>query len=134
MLNKTNKVIKNLKGNKIKEISSENALIYFYKKINSEISSINFDKSKKGKIMKFNITSNITQSDEKHKRIYIAKDFGFEGYYPMTSKESWEVYKYSNGTATVYIENWYDKLKNELYEDEDEKYIIYTTDSIYYEI
>ena len=59
ILNNSNKVIRNLKGNNITVISTKKALLYFYKKINdfSNIEELNFDKSQKGKIMKFNITN-----------------------------------------------------------------------------
>ena len=55
-LNKENKVLRNLKGDNITIISTQKALIYFYKRINrSDLIEIEFDKYQKDKIMKFNI-------------------------------------------------------------------------------
>ena len=126
LLNKENRIIKNLKGNKITVISTENALIYFYKKIenDSTIFSMEFDKSQKGKIMKFNITS----IKGEYKEINILKDFSFKGYYPMIEEKSSDLYYFENGTATIYIDNWYDKLENDLDDNEEEKFIIYILD------
>ena len=125
-LNKSNKIIRNLKGNNITLISTKKALIYFYKKINdfSNIEELNFDKSQKGKIMKFNIIN--MNNDSELVNINIIKDFGFSGYYTMISKKSWIRVSGNKNIYTVYIENLYDKLKNEdLYENEGEKFIIY---------
>ena len=56
ILNKENKVLKHLKGDNITVISTQKALIYFYKRINSsDIIELEFDKNQKNKIMKFNI-------------------------------------------------------------------------------
>ena len=81
ILNKEKRIINDLSGENIKVTSTKNALLYFYKKIPNyqEKGVIVFDKTQKGKNMKFNIT-NI--NDNKLK-IYIVKDFGFPGYYPM---------------------------------------------------
>jgi len=57
-LNKENKVIKNLKGNNLTVISTQKALVYFYKKINdTKLIEIEFDKTQTNKVMKFNITN-----------------------------------------------------------------------------
>ena len=125
LLNKENQIIKNLKGNNVEVISSENALIYFYKRIeNDSVFYMEFDKSQKGKNMKFNITSN----NDDIREINILKDFSFKGYYPMIDQMSGDKYYFKNGTTTVYIDNWYDKLENDLDENEEEKYIIYIFD------
>ena len=134
ILNKTHKVIRNLKGQNFTLYSDKIALIYFYKKIlNTDYKVIEFDKSKKGKIMQFNITikdGGIT--------LGIAKDFGFKGYYPMVNSESLEYIKIRYGddqTQTIFIDNYYDKLnENDLYEDEGEVYLIYFFRKIYDDI
>ena len=112
-LNKDNKIIKDLKGEGIIVKSAKLALIYFYKRINniSELGIIEFDKSQKGKNMKFNITSNYKIN------IKVAKDFGFKGYYPMLSEESMFKINSENYEATIYVENLYDKLNYELYDE-----------------
>ena len=126
VLNKTNKVIRDLKGDNITVISNKKALIYFYKKIHdfSTLVELNFDKSQTGKILKFNITN--INNDSETVNINIIKDFGFSGYYPMISEKSWNKVSGNQNIFTVYIENFYDKLENEdLYESEGEKFIIY---------
>ena len=120
VLNKDNKIITNLKGEGITVKTTKLALVYFYKRIEdiTDLESIEFDKSQTGKnMMKFNITSNYKI------KINIAKDFGFEGFYPMLSKESLIEVNSENYTTTIYVENLYDKLNYELYEGE--KYYIY---------
>ena len=58
ILNNSNKVIRDLKGDNITVISNKKALIYFYKKINdTKIIEIEFDKNQTNKVMKFNITN-----------------------------------------------------------------------------
>ena len=61
-LNKENRIITDLKGDGIKVISTQKALIYFYKRMENytKKGAIIFDKSKKNKIMKFTI-ENINQ-------------------------------------------------------------------------
>ena len=125
-LNKENKVLKNLTGDNITVISTHMALIYFYKRINeSGIIELEFNKTQKGKLMKFNITniSNETISVS----INIIRDFGFSGYYPMISSRSWDYIQGKDNEYTVYIENLYDKLinKEDIYEEDGEKLIVY---------
>ena len=129
-LNNSNRVIKDLKGDNITVISSEKALIYFYKRIENYSGEgvVIFDKKQKRKNMLFNIT-NINNNPIS---IYIAKDFGFEGYYPMLSKKSW-IYvnnkeSWHNYISTIYIDNIFDQSDYELYEEEGEEYIIYIFD------
>ena len=124
ILDSKNKVIENLKGNKFTVISNNNAIIYFYKKIKNfnDNGIIEFDKLKSGKNMKINI-SNKENYDIK---IAIAKDFGFKEYYPMISYESLEILTInSKKTKSIYIENYYDLLEQDIYEDKGEKYFIY---------
>ena len=125
ILNKENKVIKNLSRNNITVISNKLALIYFYKRIEENgIIEIEFDKNQKGKIMKFNITN--IGGKEISANINIIKDFGFAGYYPMISERSWDKIKGNENQYTVYVENLYDKLINDdLYENDGEKLIVY---------
>ena len=126
ILNNSNKVIRDLKGDNITVISNKKALIYFYKKINdfSKIEELNFDKSQTGKIMKFNIIN--INNDSETMNINIIKDFGFSGYYQMINENSWIKVSGNENIFTVYIENLYDKLENEdLYENEGEKFLIY---------
>ena len=80
ILNNSTKVIRDLKGDDITVISTEKALVYFYKKIKdfSQIEEINFDMSQKGKIMKFNITN--IKNDSEYVSFNLIKDFGFSGY------------------------------------------------------
>ena len=109
ILNKENKVIKNLSGNNITVIFNKLALIYFYKRIEeSGIIEIEFDKNQKGKIMKFNITN--VSGKELSANINIIKDFGFAGYYPMINERSHNQIKGNESQYEVYIENLYDKL------------------------
>ena len=122
-LNKDHKILSDLKGEKITVTATNLALVYFYKRMSStaKISMVEFDKTQIGKNMKFDITSKSLS------KIYIAKDFGFNGYYPMISKESWIKINPRGNIATIYAENLYDKLDYDLYEDEveKEKYYIY---------
>ena len=137
ILNNSKRVIKDLKGNNIVVKSNKIALIYFYKKIAnfSESNVIEFDKSQKRKIMKFNITClesfiNIHYYYNSL-RINIIKDFSFKGYYPLISSDMIEkIYLSKYHSNTIYIENYYDLLgnNNELYENEGEKYILYFYD------
>ena len=124
-LNKENKVIKNLKGNNLTVISTQKALVYFYKKINdTKLIEIEFDKTQTNKVMKFNITN--ISGKEISAKINIIKDFGFSGYYPMISEKSWDKITGNDNQYTVYIENLYDKLtKEDLYENDGEKFVIY---------
>ena len=130
-LNKENKVLRNLNGTGIKVSSDKKALIYFYKRIYnySKTGVVVFDQSQKRKNLQFNI-KNI---DKERIRIYIAKDFGFEGYYPMLSNKSYiyvETNYYGNNyETTIYIDNIFDSSTYEPYEKEGEKYIIYIFDS-----
>ena len=125
ILNKDNKIIKDLKGKGIIVKTTKKALIYFYKKMDNitELGMIEFDKSQKGKIMKFNITSKNKIS------IKIAKDFGFKGYYPMINEENYDIITPRDNIANIYIENLYDKLNDLIYEKEGEKFYIYIFDS-----
>ena len=86
-LNKTNKVIKNLRGDNIKVISNQIALIYFYKRIPDfcNLETIIFNKTQTGRNMRFNI---IMPRFYQATTIYIIKDFGFEGYYPILDEKS----------------------------------------------
>ena len=126
LLSKTNRIITNLTGDNITIISNENVLIYFYKRIenDSTIFSMEFDKSQKGKNMKFNITS----INDETKNIYILKDFSFKGYYPMIEDISSDKYVFKNNQTTIYIDNWYDKLENDLDDNGEERFIIYILD------
>ena len=129
ILNKKKKVIRDLKGEGIVVKANKKALIYFYKKMDNitEKGMIEFNISKIGKNMKFNITS---KKKSNYINIFIAEDFGFKGYYPMLSNESFIQINARRYTSTIYVDNLYDKLeKNELYEDEGEKYYIYIFDS-----
>jgi len=125
ILNKENKVIKNLSGDNITVISTQKALIYFYKRINeSGIIEIEFDKNQKGKLMKFNITN--VSGKEISANINIMKDFGFSGYYPMISERSWDLITGNENQYTVYIENFYDKInEGDLYVNDGEKFIVF---------
>ena len=125
ILNKENKVLKNLTGDNITVISTKKSLLYFYKRINeSGIIEIEFDKNQKGKLMKFNITN--ISGKEITANINIMKDFGFSGYYPMISEKSWDKITGKENQYTVYIENFYDKINDgELYENDGEKFIIF---------
>ena len=132
-LNKFNKIIK-IKADKVSvRASKENAFIYCYSNY-SEFRSdsfkiIEFDKSKSGKIMKFIIENK--NEDEDNSRITIIKDFGFEGYFPILYRTNFDQIlprKKDHGkTNTIYVENLYDKLSENLFEDRDykEKFFIY---------
>ena len=115
-LNNSNRVIKDLKGDNIKVISSEKALIYFYQRIENYTGEgvIIFDKKQKRKNMVFNITN----LKKDRVSIYIVKDFGFEGYYPMLSEKSW-IYVNNKASwdydiSTIYIDNIFDQSDYEL--------------------
>ena len=86
VLNKEKKVIRDLKGEGIIVKANKKALLYFYKKMDNitEKGMIEFDKSQIGKNMKFNITS----KKNHYINILVTEDFGFKGYYPMLSNES----------------------------------------------
>ena len=123
-LSKENKIIKDLKGDNIIVESDKDALIYFYKIIpaNSTIHVEKFDQTNSGKNM--NLT--ITKKDQKNADIVIIKDFGFRECYPLISDKNWE---FKNGYSLYSIvENAYDKLENELYEDE--AYFVYIYNSL----
>ena len=90
---------------------------------NTELGMIEFNKSQTGKIMKFNITNIVANNI----RLYIAKDFGFKGYYPMINKSNWET-KNIGSEKPFYIETLYN-LEYELYEEEGEGFYIYIFDS-----
>ena len=125
-LNNETRVLKNLKGNNIRLISDKNALLYFYTKISNYSGEgiVIFDKSQKGKNIKFNLR----KTDSESHNIYLVKDICFEGYYPLISRESWTILKGS--LNTIYAENILDYLEYNLYEDKGEKYIIYIFDSL----
>ena len=128
VLNKENKVLRDLKGEGIIVKSNKKALIYFYKKMDNitEQGMIEFNKSQIGKNMKFQITS----KKNSYINLFIAEDFGFKGYYPMLSKDSFSQIDSRDNSSTIYVDNLYDKLeKNDFYEDEDENFYIYIFDS-----
>ena len=132
ILNKENKVIRNLEGNKIVVKSDKMALVYFYQKVedSSEYDFIEFDKSQKGKIMQLNITFNVSYYYYHNYNFdfILVKDFSFEGYFPLINSKSVENVKVPKCVeVTLYIDNYYDLLDKdyELYEDEGEKYLIY---------
>ena len=124
-LNESKRILDNLEGNNIIVKSTKNALIYFYKKIPnySEKNTIIFDKSQRGKNMKFEIQN----KNHVNINIRIVKDFGIPGCYPMKSSQYWENINSNNSTTTIYIENYYDKANYTI--DEEESYIIYLFDS-----
>ena len=125
ILNKENKVIRNLTGDNVTVKSNKKALIYFYKRIHeSGIIDLEFDKTQSGKIMKFNITN--ISNKKISTNINIIKDFGFSGCYPMINEKSNNKIKGNENQYEVYIENLYDKLTNDdLYEKEGEKLIVF---------
>ena len=131
ILNKENKVIRDLKGEGIFVKTNKKALLYFYKKMDNitEKGMVEFNISQIGKNMKFNITSKKTN----RLNIYIVEDFGFKGYYPMLRKEKFcniDTFFTKQNYAIIFVDNFYDKLENnELYEDEGEKYFVYIFDS-----
>ena len=128
ILNKNNRIIKDLEGKNITMISNKRALLYFYKKIPnySDKGTIIFNKLEKGKNLKFNIKNKNNDNID----IYIVKDFGFEGYYPMINQKDWEGIKtVNNSITTIYVENYFDKSNYEVYDNEGENYIIYIFDS-----
>ena len=129
ILSKSNRVIKDLKGYNIKVSSNQNALIYFYQRMQNYKSGegiVIFDKTQERKNLKFNITT----LNQKTKSLYIVKDFCFEGYYPMLNKKSWiSIPSNINENITIYIDNIFDQSDYELYENEGERYIIYIFDS-----
>jgi hypothetical protein len=124
-LSKENKIIKDLKGKNIIITSTENALLYFYKKIinYSDKEAIVFDKTQKGKNMKFNIKN----KNNDILNITIVKDFGFSGYYPMLKEDFWEKIELNSSNSTIFVENYYDNFNPII--DENEDYIIYIFDS-----
>ena len=129
ILNRNQKLIRDLKGYGIEVITDKLALIYFYKKmdIKTELGTIEFDKNQIGKIMKFNISTSKTSS-----KVFVVQDFGFRGYYPMISSKNWNILEiYNTKENTIYIENLYDKLDCELYENEGEKFLIYIFNTEY---
>ena len=115
VLNKDKKVLV-LTGNNFIVKSNANALLYFYKKIpnNSNKGRVIFDKTEKGKNMKFHI---------KKTGGFLVKDFCFEGYYPILNSQNWQKINKNE----VYIDNIIDNLEYDLYENEN--YIIYIFDS-----
>ena len=128
ILNKNNRIIKDLEGENITMISNKRALLYFYKKIPnySGKGTVIFNKLEKGKNLKFNIRNKNNDDID----IYIVKDFGFEGYYPMINQKDWDGIKtVNNSMTTIYVENYFDKSNCEVYENEGENYIIYIFDS-----
>ena len=140
-LNKDNRIIKNLSGEKIKVKSDQNALLYFYKKIkdNSKIKIIELENNSQNLFLGFSYIyydaeKSMPSSDkikegvsstENARKLYVIKDFGFKECYPILSEKSWDVIEATSGI--LIIENLYDKLELEL--DEEEKYIIYIFDS-----
>ena len=128
ILNKNNRVIRDIKGESVTVETNKIALLYFYKKIpdNNEIRTIVFDKSQKGKNMKFKMT-NIKGEPI---NIYLIKDFCFEGYFPMLIKNWENINTNNNNNTIIFIDNLYDKLETELLENENEKYIIYIFESL----
>ena len=127
ILNNKKRIIDDLVGDNIRVISTEKALIHFYKRMPnySNQGVIIFDKSQKNKIMKLTIT-NIKNNIN----IMLVRDFCFEGYYPMLETDSWENIYSDNNILTLYIENFYDKLTYEEDRDDEMKYIIYIFDSL----
>lgn len=128
ILNKENKIIEDLKGDNIKVKANKEALVYFYKRIPnySENNTIIFDNNQKRKNMKFTLTNT---NDNENVKIYLAKDFGFIGYYPMININNWDEIDSKNNIATIYVDNYYDKIEWDLYDGE--KYIIYIFNSNY---
>ena len=124
ILNDNNKVIKNLSGNNIIVKSNEDALVYFYKIIpnDSTIIKIEFNKTESDKVMRLDL---INKNLENEVEIFIIKDFGFMECYPIISEKNWEIKNSVGGVITSYFENYYDKLENNLYDEEEEKFIIY---------
>jgi len=89
----------------------------------SDKGAIVYDKTQKGKNMKFNIKN----KNNDILNITIVKDFGYAGYYPMLKKEYWEKIELNRSNSTIFIENYYDNLNLNI--DENEDYIIYIFDS-----
>ena len=116
-----------LNGENIKIKSNKNALIYFYSVIPSEkkLHEIIFEKDQMGKNMYFSIIN----KDSDNEYVYFIKDYGFGNHYPMLNLNSWDKILIEKAKTTkIYIENPYDKLKeNDL--DENEKFIIYIANS-----
>ena len=122
-LNNEKRVIIDLEGDNIEVESDQNALIYFYKRIeNKDIKAIVYDKNQKLKNMKFTVTKKNYNVDLK---VGIIKDFCFQGYYPMISNKNNAHYELNGNKITIYIENLYDKLESQLYEKDGEEFIIY---------
>ena len=128
ILNSNKKIITDLKGENIFVSSNKKALLYFYKKINdySNINVIEFDKAQTGKYIKIHISS---ENIKNNININVVKDFGFEGYYPMLSEKNWNKIDSMETNAVIYAENLYDKLEEEIYEKDGEKYYIYIFNS-----
>ena len=116
ILNKDNKIIKDLRGNNIKLTTDKKALLYFYYRIENytDKGTIVLDKSTKGKNIKFEV---------KNSKSILIKDICFKGYYPMLTNKSWQTINNNE----VYVENIIDNLEYDLYEGEN--YIIYIFDS-----
>jgi hypothetical protein len=76
ILNKSNKIIKDLGGNNVSLISDKEVLIYFYKKIQnySDSNVIVFDSKQKGKTIKFKITNIKNEGNLKILKILDLKD------------------------------------------------------------
>ena len=125
-LNKEKRILSEIKGDNIKVISTEKALLYFYKRMPnySEKGAIIFDKSQNNKIMKLTL-KNIKKNNLD---IMLVKDFCFEGYYPMLQADSWEKVSSVNNAVTLYFENYYEKLTYEEDRNDEMKYIIYIFD------
>ena len=128
ILNNKHKIIK-LIGFDFSVQSTKLAVIYFYKEIKyySDKTIIKFDKSQKGKNMQINIKNNNYDEIE----IYIAKDFGFNGYDPLINMVNYEkIVICRKKSRNIYIENFYDLLETDIYESEGEKYFIYIFHSL----
>ena len=112
--NKYNTIILNstfptahLKGNNFNIKADDNAMVYLYEKLIPIFTQVKI-KPEKNK----NIEIKLNNYD-----IYVI-DFGFEGYNPMNDIYlDRNAYTFANG-GTVLIENYYDKLKTELVENE----------------
>ena len=122
ILNSDKRIIE-LTGENIKVKSNKNAIIYLYTKIQKEkkLKQIIFPKDKSGNNLYFSITN----KNNENEFIYIIKDFGFEGHYPLLNSKSWIKILVEKASSTnIYIDNPYDKLNN-LFIEENEYFIIY---------
>ena len=81
---------------------------------------IEFNKTEYDKIMRLDIMDKDFDSETK---LYIIKDFGFMECFPIISENNLETKNSIGGVVTSYFENYYHKLKNNLYEEDEEKYI-----------